>query len=127
MVIVFLNHFACVCFPSFLGFEVVSRLARWHVGMLALDMLCWTRYSPSSSLLDSWTPVFEHVGMLTAGPAMLDSMDSCTPHGLMDSSWTPHGLLMDSSSRWSGCNLPIYSIPGNGNTRNKRFIKHLKI
>ena len=110
-----LNHYA------------YSWALRCLAAMLALDMLCWTRYSPSSSLLDSWTPVFEHVGMLTAGPAMLDSMDSCTPHGLMDSSWTPHGLLMDSSSRWSGCNLPIYSIPGNGNTRNKRFIKHLKI
>ena len=75
----FFIHHACMCFPSFLGF-----------GMLALDMLCWTRYSPSSSLLDSWTPVFEHVGMLAAGHAMLDSMDSWTPHGLMDSSWTPH-------------------------------------
>ena len=110
-----LNHYA------------YSWALRCLAAMLALDMLCWTRYSPSSSLLDSWTPVFEHVGMLAAGHAMLDSMDSWTPHGLMDSSWTPHGLLMDSSSRWSGCNLPIYSIPGNGNTRNKRFIKHLKI
>ena len=61
----FFIHHACMCFPSFLGF-----------GMLALDMLCWTRYSPSSSLLDSWTPVFEHLGMLAAGHAMLDSMDS---------------------------------------------------
>ena len=68
-----------------MGFEVVSRLARWYDGMLALDMLCLTRYSPSSSLLDSWTPVFEHVGMLAAGHAMLDSTDS---------SWTPYGLLI---------------------------------
>ena len=98
-----LNHYACMVLRV-LRWLATSTLACCRVG---LDMLCWTCYSPSSSLLDSWTPVFEHVGMLAAGHAMLDSMDSWTPHGLMDSLWTPHpgGLA-------AICPFTLYQVMG---------------
>jgi hypothetical protein len=107
---------------AFLHSWVLRWLAAWHVGMLACWHLTCCAGLAILQVVASWTP-----GLLCSSTLVCWLLDTLcwtpwTPELLMDS-WT----LMDSSSRWSGCNLPIYSMPGNGNTRNKRFIKQLKI